>query len=321
MALTKVIGAGLGTLTDDLTIPQKIIHSGDTDTHITLADNQIDLTVGDVNILQGVSNEVIINQGGADVNFRVEGDTDTSLLIVDAGEDNVKIGNSAGNYGKFSIRNEAAGAQERGIYVEVAPASGTSPNNVAVFSAANANLTTPVVRIHHESPSADQLLIQATTTGSNTVKFSVDEDGDAYVAGGLLVGGTGAANLLDDYEEGTWTPSISQPSNRVGTWASSVVGTYTKVGRKVTVHASINGSGMRFSATSGYTAMTGFPFQATQPTNSTAYAGCWTGSSVAASSGGSVYLYASTSYLHSSNSGQDSGGVGNIGVTITYFTA
>ena len=130
-----------------------------------------------------------------------------------------------------------------------------------------------------------------------------------------------ASNLLDDYEEGTWTPSISQPSNRVGTWASSVVGTYTKVGRKVTVHASINGSGMRFSATSGYTAMTGLPFAATQPTNSTAYAGSWTGSSVAASSGGSVYLHNTTSYLHSSNSGQASDGVGNIGVTITYFTA
>jgi hypothetical protein len=78
---------------------------------------------------------------------------------------------------------------------------------------------------------------------------------------------------------------------------------------------------MRFSATSGYTAITGFPFAATQPTNSTAYAGSWTGSSVANSSGGSVYLYDVTSYLHSSNSGQASAGVANIGVTITYFTA
>lgn len=34
MALTKVTGAGLGTLTDDVTIPDKIIHSGDTNTAI-----------------------------------------------------------------------------------------------------------------------------------------------------------------------------------------------------------------------------------------------------------------------------------------------
>lgn len=94
MALTKVIGEGIGTLTDDLTIPQKIIHSGDTDTHIALTDNQIDLTVGDVNIFQGVSNEVVINQGSADVNFRVESDGNANMFVVDAGQDNVGIGTS-----------------------------------------------------------------------------------------------------------------------------------------------------------------------------------------------------------------------------------
>ena len=130
-----------------------------------------------------------------------------------------------------------------------------------------------------------------------------------------------AANALDDYEEGTWSPSISQPSNRVGTWGSALVGTYTKVGRKVTAHCSILGSGMRFSATSGYTAVTGFPFAATQPTNSAPYSGAWTGGSVAYSSGGTVYLYASTAYLHSSNSGQASDGVASIGFCITYFVA
>jgi len=258
MALTKVIGEGLGTLTDDLTIPQKIIHSGDTDTHITLADNQIDLTAGNVNIFQGFSNEVVINQGGADVNFRVEGDADASLLIVDAGEDNVKIGSSAGNYGKLSIRNEAAGAQERGLYIEVAPASGTSPNNVAVFSAANGNLTTPVVRIHHESPTADQLLLQATTTGSNTVKFSVDEDGDAYVAGGLLVGGTGTANLLNDYEEGTWTPTLVSSG---ATFQYSVrQAEYTKVGDVVhfNMYIQLDGGGNSFN--SNIVTLEGWPF-------------------------------------------------------------
>jgi hypothetical protein len=257
MALTKVIGEGVGTLTDDLTIPQKIIHSGDTDTHITLADNQIDLTAGNVNIFQGFSNEVVINQGGADVNFRVEGDADASLLIVDAGEDNVKIGSSAGNYGKLSIRNEAAGAQERGLYIEVAPASGTSPNNVAVFSAANGNLTTPVVRIHHESPTADQLLLQATTTGSNTVKFSVDEDGDAYVAGGLLVGGTGTANLLNDYEEGTFTADLDSSGATITQSVSR--GDYTKIGNTVYFNIYVQCDGT-LSGNSNRTDILGLPF-------------------------------------------------------------
>jgi hypothetical protein len=77
---------------------------------------------------------------------------------------------------------------------------------------------------------------------------------------------------------------------------------------------------MYFSSTAGYYAITGFPFSGYYFTGSTAYAGSWTGSSVANSSGGSVYLYAATMYIHSSNSGQSSSGVGNIGVSITYFT-
>ena len=162
-------------------------------------------------------------------------------------------------------------------------------------------------------------------SGGST-RWTIDETGNLLPSAtslGVYLGVTSAtaSNLLEDYEEGTWTPSLSQPSNRVGTWGSTLVGTYTKVGRKVTVHCSIGGSGMYFSATSGYTAVTGFPFAATQPTNSSPYAGAWSGGSVAYSSGGTVYLYASTAYLHSSNSGQSSSGVNSIGFCVTYFVA
>jgi hypothetical protein len=32
---------------------------------------------------------------------------------------------------------------------------------------------------------------------------------DLYLSGGVYLGGTVAANYLDDYEEGTWTPTIT----------------------------------------------------------------------------------------------------------------
>jgi hypothetical protein len=51
-----------------------------------------------------------------------------------------------------------------------------------------------------------------------------------FLSGGVYLGGTGSANLLDDYEEGTWTPTA------LGTATfSSSSGRYTKVGRLVTV--------------------------------------------------------------------------------------
>jgi hypothetical protein len=53
-------------------------------------------------------------------------------------------------------------------------------------------------------------------------------------------GDTAAANALDDYEEGTWTPTISFGGASVGvTYAASRAGQYTKIGRQVTATAYI----------------------------------------------------------------------------------
>jgi len=52
---------------------------------------------------------------------------------------------------------------------------------------------------------------------------------DAYLSGSLYVGGTAAANALDDYEEGTWTPA------GVGVTFSSAYGHYQKIGNRVFV--------------------------------------------------------------------------------------
>ncbi|MDB4340064.1 hypothetical protein OAA13_00260 [Crocinitomicaceae bacterium] len=62
------------------------------------------------------------------------------------------------------------------------------------------------------------------TLGTATNRWS-----NLYLAGGVYLGGTGSANKLDDYEEGTWTPAMSA-------YAGSVTssGEYFKVGNMVT---------------------------------------------------------------------------------------
>ena len=56
---------------------------------------------------------------------------------------------------------------------------------------------------------------------------------DLYLSGGVYLGGTGAANKLDDYEEGTWTPA-----NGGSLVINSIVNArYTKVGDVVTATA------------------------------------------------------------------------------------
>ena len=71
---------------------------------------------------------------------------------------------------------------------------------------------------------------------ANTERMRLTSDGYLRMASGSLGiqfnGDTAAANALDDYEEGTWTPTNA--SDATGT-LSSVTGTYTKIGNLVTV--------------------------------------------------------------------------------------
>jgi len=77
---------------------------------------------------------------------------------------------------------------------------------------------------------------------------------DLYLSGGVYLGGTGAANKLEDYETGTWTPTVG------GTWTTdptSLSGTYIKVGSLVYVKVDFSG-GAKSSAAAGW--IDGLPF-------------------------------------------------------------
>jgi hypothetical protein len=64
-----------------------------------------------------------------------------------------------------------------------------------------------------------------TNLGTSSTRFK-----DLYLSGGVYLGGTGSANKLDDYEEGTWTPALLGYS---GISYTRQTGYYTKVGRLV----------------------------------------------------------------------------------------
>ncbi len=57
-----------------------------------------------------------------------------------------------------------------------------------------------------------------------------------YLSGGVYLGGSGSANLLDDYEEGTWTPVVSDAATGGNTaTCTTQLGRYRKVGNMITV--------------------------------------------------------------------------------------
>lgn len=66
-----------------------------------------------------------------------------------------------------------------------------------------------------------------SVSGNTTVGGTLTNTGLITASAGVAIGGVGAANTLDDYEEGTWTPTLGNVSAPTFT---SRNGTYTKIG-------------------------------------------------------------------------------------------
>jgi hypothetical protein len=80
-----------------------------------------------------------------------------------------------------------------------------------------------------------------------------------FTANGLTFNGdTAAANALDDYEEGTWTMGVSFGGASVGVTYLDNTGTYTKIGRKVTVNGYISLTSK--GSSTGQARISGLPF-------------------------------------------------------------
>jgi hypothetical protein len=75
--------------------------------------------------------------------------------------------------------------------------------------------------------------ISATSVTASTGNFVVGTSGQGIDFSATP--GTGTSELLNDYEEGTWTPALLFDSGMVGSFTyTTQTGTYTKVGRLVT---------------------------------------------------------------------------------------
>ena len=111
----------------------------------------------------------------------------------------------------------------------------------------------------------DIIFATNTSAGSNvTAQEKMRLSSDNYLrmaasTGGIQFNGdTAAANALDDYEEGTWTMGITFGGGSTGNVYVVNTGTYTKIGRQVTVNGQI-GLSTKGSST-GVASLSGLPF-------------------------------------------------------------
>ena len=104
-------------------------------------------------------------------------------------------------------------------------------------------------------------VVQTTLAGSNgliDLGLSGNRFKDLYLSGGVYLGGTGAANKLDDYEEGTWVPAPRGSSVAGSVTGTNFYGIYTKIGRQVTVNFDCDYSAL--TGASGTLEIHGLPY-------------------------------------------------------------
>ena len=98
--------------------------------------------------------------------------------------------------------------------------AGPDSNHAALRLAANSRAVLPVT-------SGGSLSDDNTNLGQATARFN-----DLYLSGGVYLGGTGSSNLLDDYEEGTFTATCD---SGVLLYSANNLCSYVKIGNLVTV--------------------------------------------------------------------------------------
>jgi len=218
------------------TIPSELIADG----AITSAKLDTNIAVGGTLTVTG------------DANF------DSNTLFVDASANNVGIGTSSPSYALdvntvghnstgellLSGGNSASNDYTQSTLLRLR-ATSINPNSPDHNSV---NAAVAEIRFNHQNLAGNASSGNLTfyTNPSNNIAGALTERLRIQSGGGISFNGdTAAANALDDYEEGTWTPAIRAGGTL--TISSINTATYTKIGRLVTVQAYIdlndNGNG------------------------------------------------------------------------------
>jgi hypothetical protein len=176
---------------------------------------------------QAFDGAVVINEAGADVDFRVESDTNTNALFVEG---------STGNVGVGTVPSSSLHVLDSGNPTIILEGSDGSYSSILQLKAAGGGGS--II----DATGATNNMLRILTADQE--KMRVEASGHVVVTNGNLVmatsgtgidfsatAGTGTSELFDDYEEGTWTPTQAFGT---GTWTSPTFDArYTKIGRVV----------------------------------------------------------------------------------------
>ena len=200
----------------------------------------------------------IFNESGADVDFRIEGDTDANLFVLDASADAIGIGAAPATTGmKMEISRSTTDAFVNASdcvlrLLNTDTSANTNQTSLQFTTSSTGSGADSAIVSQAEDASGNSRLEFWTDTGNGmTEKASIDSTGDLTIADGDLVigtsghgidfsatggptNGTGTSELLDDYEEGTFTYTHAS-GGQVIVNSTGRSGSYVKIGNMVHV--------------------------------------------------------------------------------------
>jgi len=211
----------------------------------------------------------------------------------------------------------------------------TAPSDGTVTTAKLADSSVSLAKLTATGTKDATTFLRGDNTFASAGLSGWSEDGannnllPASASAGIYLGvnSATASNLLDDYEEGSWTPSFGSSSGSFGSLTfSGSGGRYTKIGNTVTVWCRANCSTTNIGTASGQFEITGFPFSSSSVFDM--YAGsAWRGGG-AGPEPGNVQMLSNEAQasptLNSTNqplqvSNLASGGRNDFTITITYM--
>jgi len=208
-------------------------------------------------LMLGESN-VVFNEGGLDINVRMESDSNTSMFFLDAGNNTVGIGTSDAT-NPLTVRGDGGTGTSAAIRFRDESNQGAT---LGVFNAGN---------VCFNAEQGD-IFFNFNTVGKFEFKSGGDleiTDGNLKVASGHGIDFSSTANagnsasmsaeLFDDYEEGTWTPSPNASTGNSPSFGS-VSGLYTKIGRMVFIRGQIANIDTSGTTSSAQLRVDGLPF-------------------------------------------------------------
>ena len=231
--------------------------------------------------------DVNINAKGSGVAYLNQrwGVNQSGALVASAGN-TYDIGNGTNNPRDVNV--------DRNVVIK---GSSTGTTALGSLNASASNYTADLPAANTKIPVASQILTFSGPSAARTItlpdaNISVARTdaaqsftGDQTLAtGNLVIGtsgkgidfsatpGTGLSELLNDYEEGTWTPAYGTTGNPLTsvTYNTSVVGgKYIKVGNVVHIQFALRSTAVNATGASGSVLVTGLPFTIKSSTSST----------------------------------------------------